>query len=102
MYYIVEIKGKQYCVKDGDLLDVDYTGFDKDASFDDVRVLLTKKEDGTVDIGTPYIDSVNISATITDEVRGPKVTTVHYKPKSGYVKKRGHRQKYSTLKISVE
>ncbi len=98
---IIETGGKQYLVEDGAVLKVEKIIGSKVGStitFD--KVLLT--DDGSnTQVGAPFIDGAKVSAEIIDEGRYPTVRVIKYRPKSRYFKKRGHRQEYATIKISL-
>ncbi|MEK7376281.1 MAG: 50S ribosomal protein L21 [Candidatus Margulisiibacteriota bacterium] len=98
MYAIIESGSKQYKVGAGSVIDVELTGQQKDekAVFD--RVLLAV--DGTdIKIGTPYLKSPKVSGTVIDQIKDDKVISFKYKRKTGYHRTKGHRQKYTQIKI---
>lgn len=99
MYSIVEIQGKQYRVETGAVLRVDRLDLAGGAAVPDIKVLLHKKSDEDIQVGKPYVSGVKVSAKVIDEVRGEKVVAVRYKPKSGYTKTHGHRQRYTRVQI---
>jgi len=101
---IIETGGKQYTVSKGDLIRIEklaavkgkeYKEGDK-ITFD--KVLLVDDGKDTT-IGTPYIEKAKVTATISKIGRAQKVTVIHYKQKSRYFKKAGHRQPYFAVKI---
>jgi large subunit ribosomal protein L21 len=101
---IIETGGKQYTVAKGDLIrieklaaveGVEHKEGDK-VVFD--KVLLVDDGKDTT-IGTPYIEKARVTATIAKIGRAQKVTVIHYKQKSRYFKKAGHRQPYFAVKI---
>ena len=63
--------------------------------------LLLVDDGSKVEVGAPYIKGAKISADLVEEGRTPKVTVIHYRAKSRYFKKRGHRQHFSKVKISL-
>lgn len=100
MYAICEIKGKQYKVEPGKEYRVDLLNLEENSDFEVDRVLLAKKEDGTIEIGTPYIENAKvITKVVKPVIKGNKVYAFKYKRRKGYHKKIGHRQKYSVIKI---
>lgn len=99
MFSIVEIKGKQYRVEEGASVSVDRIDQEPGSSYDDIKVLMHHKKEGESKIGQPYLDDVKVTAKVVEEERAEKVTAVRYKPKAGYTKRRGHRQKYTVLSI---
>ena len=97
-YAIVEDGGKQYKVVEGETIEVDRFQADIGEQVDLDRVLLISDGDQT-SIGTPYLDGVKISATVEDQIKGPKIVVFKYKPRVRYRVKTGHRQKYTRLRI---
>jgi large subunit ribosomal protein L21 len=98
MFAVVEIAKKQYIVQTGDVLDVQKL---KDPAGEIIfdKVLLVANQD-KVSIGTPYLDGAKIKATIEGQRKGKKVIVYKYKRRKKYRKKQGHRQKYTTIKIT--
>lgn len=64
------------------------------------KVLLIAGDDTTVTVGSPVIDGAKVTATCQGEKRSRKVLVLHYKPKTRYHKKNGHRQSYTRLLIN--
>jgi large subunit ribosomal protein L21 len=97
-YAIVEDGGKQYKVVEGSTIDVDRYQAEVGDQIDLERVLLiTDGEDTTV--GTPYVKGAKVEATVVSQLKGKKIVVFKYKPRVRYRVKKGHRQKYTRLKI---
>ncbi len=98
MYAIVEIAGKQYKVTEGSILNVDKLNIqDNEIIFDRILLVVTENE---VKVGKPTVENVKIKAQIIDkEVKGKKVIVFKWKRRKGYRRKKGHRQKYTKIKI---
>ncbi|MEI6528224.1 MAG: 50S ribosomal protein L21 [bacterium] len=99
-FAVINTGGKQYKVSAGDSVKIeklsgDYKVGDK-VVFD--KVLLVDNGKDTT-IGTPTIKGAAVNATIEKISRAQKVTVIHYKQKSRYFKKNGHRQPYFQVKI---
>ncbi len=100
MYAVIETGGKQYLIKSGDTLKVEKLDGEegKDVVFD--KVLMLAKEDGSdVQLGTPYLDGVSISATLEQQGRSKKMRVVKFKRKVRYKRVRGHRQHFSKVTV---
>jgi large subunit ribosomal protein L21 len=99
MYAIIEEGGKQFKVTSGDTIQVDRApeGDAKSLTFD--RVLLVGGE-GQPKIGAPLVAGATVTADVLGPVKGPKVVSVKYKRRKGYHKKIGHRQQYTSVKIT--
>ena len=100
-FAVIATGGKQYKVRTGDILKIekikgDWKIGDK-MSFD--KVLLLENGSDTK-IGTPNIAGAKVEAELKEIGRDRKIMVVHYKPKSKYFKKYGHRQPY--FKVSIE
>ncbi len=98
MYTIVKIAGKQYKFSEGDVLNVDKLNIDgNEAVFDKVLMLVN---DNDVKIGTPILNNVKITAEILDRgVKGDKVIVFKFKRRKNFRRKKGHRQKFTKIKI---
>jgi large subunit ribosomal protein L21 len=46
------------------------------------------------------LDGYEVTAEILGPVSGPKITMIHFKNKTGYRRRQGHRQKYTQVKIT--
>lgn len=100
MYAIVEISGKQFKVEAGREIFVDRLPVAKDEEVVFDKVLLLDA-DGTVTVGTPYVEGVAVKATVLDDTcRADKVFVFKKKRRKGYKKFNGHRQDLSKIKIN--
>lgn len=101
-FAIIQTGGKQYSVSRGDEITIEkITGTYKEGdsiTFD--KVLLVDDGKDTT-IGTPFIPNASVKATIIKIGRAPKITVVHYRQKSRYFKKNGHRQPFFKVKIDA-
>jgi len=52
-------------------------------------------------VGDPYIKGAKVSATYEEEGKHKKIKIIKFKAKSRYLKKQGHRQLYSKVKITT-
>ena len=91
MYAIVDIAGQQMKVEKGRKIFVNRLEGEKGASVDFTKVLLTD-DNGSVKVGTPYIDGVTVKATVVDHVKADKVLVFKKRRRKGYQKLNGHRQ----------
>jgi large subunit ribosomal protein L21 len=99
MYAIVDIKSKQFKVREGDTLYVPHLQTDagEEITFEDV--LLTAN--GDVQVGAPHVEGASVSATVLDHVKGDKVTVFKKKRRKRYRVKRGHRQQYTQIRVEA-
>ena len=99
VYAIIEDSGQQFKVTPGDLLRVDL----RDPAPDSIqfqRVLLVA--DGkNVKVGTPLVEGARVLAKVEKPlVAGPKVRKFLYRRRKGLRRRRGHRQKYTEVRIA--
>ena len=97
-YAIIQTGGKQYHCEEGATIEVDRLPVEAGATheFNDVLLLVGG---GQVQVGTPTLTGARVTATVLEQMKGPKLTVFHYKPKERQRRKTGHRQQYTTLKI---
>lgn len=100
-FAVIATGGKQYKVKVGDVVKIEKLSGDhevgKKVVFDEVLLV---DNAGTTVVGAPLIKGSKVEAEIKEIGRDAKVTVVHYKQKSKYFKKYGHRQPYFKVAIT--
>ena len=101
-FAIISSGSKQFLVKDGDVIFVETLkgtkGVGSKVNFE--SVLLTADGDA-VKVGTPNVAGAKSSRRDLEEGRDDKVTVIRYRQKSRYFKKKGHRQPYTKVKVSL-
>ncbi len=98
MYAIVRAGGRQEKVSVGDTLLIDKIG-EPGASIELTPVLLV---DGTtVTSDAAALSKVTVTAEVLKAAKGPKITILKYKNKTGYRKRQGHRQPLTQVKITA-
>lgn len=102
MYAIVDIKDKQFKVRENETVYVPYhSELETGDSITLDRVLLVSNGDGDVSLGTPTVDGATVDASVVDQVKGDKVIVFKKKRRKRYRVKRGHRQKYTKIRIDT-
>jgi len=102
MYAIIEDKGRQYTVREGDLIEIDRFDATEKETLVFERVLLVRDDDETR-VGTPAVAGAKVVATVIGEVKGPKIVVRKFKRRKNYRRKLGHRQRYTRVRIeSIE
>jgi large subunit ribosomal protein L21 len=97
MYAIIRAGGKQAKVREGDVLSVERI---KDKDTVSFTPLLVVSDDGTVISDKDALAKATVTAEVLGESAGPKVDIFKYKAKTGYRRRQGHRQKYTTIKVT--
>jgi large subunit ribosomal protein L21 len=97
MYAIIRAGGKQAKVHEGDVIDVERIKGSEKVSY---TPLLIVADDGTVIADREALSKASVTAKIVGESAGPKVDIFKYKNKTGYRRRQGHRQKYTTIEVT--
>lgn len=98
MYAIVDIAGQQFKVEKERKIFVHRLKAEEGASITFDKVLLVDNE-GSVKVGTPYIDGATVTAKVLTHLKGDKVIVFKKKRRKGYTKKNGHRQYLTQIQI---
>ena len=99
MYAVIETGGKQHRVTEGELIRVEKIEADTGSTIDFDRVLMVG-EGETVKVGTPVVDGAKVSAEVVQHGRGDKVTILKFKRRKHHMKRQGHRQWFTEVKIT--
>jgi large subunit ribosomal protein L21 len=98
VYAIVRCGGRQEKAAVDDVLTVDTLAGDVGSSVTLSALLVV--DGGNVISDPAELDRYNVTAEILGPVAGPKINMIHYKNKTGYRRRLGHRQHYTQLKIT--
>ena len=98
MYAVIETGGKQVKVEAGQAIYVEKLDVEAGKKFVFDKVLLV--EDGSLHLGTPYIEGATVEAKVEKQGRGKKIIVFKYKAKKQYKHKQGHRQAYTKLTVN--
>lgn len=97
MIAVIQTGGKQYIVKEGDVLKIEKleANVGDKVSFD----TLMSAEGEDVTLGTPSLGE-KVSGEVVEQGRDAKIEVVKYKAKSRYTRRTGHRQHFTKVKIA--
>jgi large subunit ribosomal protein L21 len=99
VYAIVRCGGRQEKAAVDDVLTVDTLAGDVGSSVTLPAVLVV---DGGKVISDPAeLDRYQVTAEIMGAIAGPKINMIHYRNKTGYRRRLGHRQRYTQVKITA-
>ena len=98
MYAVIKTGGKQYRVKEGDILRVEKLEGDK-GSMVELKDVLAVGEGEAVRLGAPAIDNAKVFCEILAQGKDKKVLLFKKKRRKGYSKKQGHRQFFTSIKV---
>lgn len=106
MYAIIEEGGGQRQVTVGQRLDIDLVqgGEAKPGSkitFDKVLAIGAGDGKAAAKVGTPYVAGASVTAEVVESLtKGDKIYIHKFRTREGYRRKTGHRQTYTTVKIT--
>lgn len=100
MFAVVEIAGKQYKIREGDIVftekldaaEGDTVTFDK---------ILAYSDDQKISVGSPTLTGAKVTANVVRQGKEKKIYVMTYKSKKNEKKKQGHRQPYTKLQIQT-
>jgi len=98
MYAIIEVGGKQYIVKKGDIIEVEKLDAEKGKEITLKKVLLAFKNK-QIEIGQPYLKDSSVQAKVLGHKRAAKVISYKYRRRKSSHWKKGHRQELTVLEI---
>ena len=98
MYAIVRCGGRQEKASVDDVLTIDKLSGEVGESITLPAVLIV--DGGQVITDSAALGDYEVTAEILGPASGPKINMIHYKNKTGYRRRQGHRQKYTQVKIT--
>ena len=98
MYAIIRTGGHQYRAEVGQTIDVEKLPYEVNQSFEITDVLLVGDDEKSL-IGQPLVDGAVVKATVVDQFRAPKVIVFKYRQRTNYLRRYGHRQQHTRLRI---
>jgi large subunit ribosomal protein L21 len=98
VYAIVRCGGRQEKAAVDDVLTVDTLAGEIGSSVTLPAVLVV--DDGKVISDPAELGRYQVTAEIMGAIAGPKINMIHYKNKTGYRRRLGHRQRYTQVKIT--
>lgn len=99
MYAVVRIGGRQYPAEVGKTIVVEKLPHEvgEKIQFDEVLLI---SDGGKVKVGQPLVEGATVTAEVVEQFKGKKIIVFKYKPRTGYRRKQGHRQRYTRLLVS--
>jgi large subunit ribosomal protein L21 len=98
VYAIVRSGGTQQKVSVGDVIEIDQLTPTVGESVTLPVVLLVDGASVTSDAQS--LSSASVTAEVLGATKGPKITILKFRNKTGYRKRQGHRQRYTQVKIT--
>lgn len=98
MYAIIESGGKQYRVAKEQVIRLEKLEVAEGDSLEFDQILMVADGD-QFKIGAPYVKGGKVSATVVKHGRGKKVDIIKFKRRKHHMKRQGHRQYFTEVKI---
>ena len=99
MYAVIKSGGKQHRVEEGEVLKLEKIEVPTGEAVEFSDVLLLGEGD-SVKIGEPLVAGAKVSAEVVSHGRHKKVTIVKFKRRKHHLKRAGHRQWYTEVRIT--
>jgi large subunit ribosomal protein L21 len=99
MYAVIKSGGKQYRVKEGDVLKLETLPEEvgSEVSFSEVLMLA---DGDKVTFGAPLVSKAKVKAEVLNQGRHKKVKIIKFRRRKHHMKQMGHRQNYTEVKIT--
>ena len=101
MYAVIQTGGKQYRVEPGKTVVVEKLVGDKGTQvvFDQV-LLVSSGDGGSVTVGKPTVSGAKVTGEIVEQTRGEKLVVFKFRRRKNYVRRNGHRQDVTVVKVA--
>lgn len=96
---VIKTGGKQYKVKEGDVLKVEKLSHEAGEKIKFDTLLIAETDGSAMELGEPSLGE-KVEAEILGDGQGKKILVVKYKNKTRYKRSLGHRQEYTQIKIN--
>ena len=99
MYAVIVSGGKQHRVKEGETLKLEKLEVETGGSVEFDRVLLVANGDD-VKVGAPVVEGAKVTAEVVSHGRHDKVNIIKFRRRKHHMKRQGHRQWFTEVKIT--
>jgi large subunit ribosomal protein L21 len=99
MYAVIKTGGKQYRVAAEDKIQIEKLAGEAGDIVEFTDVLMVANN-GSVDVGAPFVAGATVAAEILGQVRGPKVIIFKKHRRKHFRRKNGHRQDLTSVRIT--
>jgi large subunit ribosomal protein L21 len=98
MYAIIRTGDKQFRVEPGKTIRIPSLEAEVGQEVTFPEVLMTSA-DGEVKVGTPTVEGAVVTGEVVAHGKGEKIIVFKWKRRKNYRRKKGHRQKYTEVRI---
>lgn len=100
MYAVIVTGGKQYRVSEGDCCKFEQLDYNLGDTVEFENVLLLADND-QITLGKPYVSGAKVTGEIINQGRHDKIHVIHFRRRKHHIKRQGHRQNYTQVKITA-
>jgi large subunit ribosomal protein L21 len=99
MEAVINCSGRQFRVKEGMTIEVDYQKVEPGSTIEFSDVRYVGGTDGEPRIGSPSLAGAKVIAKVVGMVKGPKLIVANFRRRKNSRRRVGHRQKYMKVRI---
>ncbi len=99
MYAVIQTGGKQYRVAKGDVIQIEQLAGEPGQSIDFNEVLMISTEE-TPKFGSPLLAGAKVVGEVLEQGRKKKILIIKFRRRKHYMKRQGHRQNYTAVRIT--
>jgi large subunit ribosomal protein L21 len=99
MYAVFESGGKQHRVQEGEVLKLEKIELATGDTVEFDKVMLLGEGD-SVKLGQPLVEGAKVTAQVLSQGRHDKISIIKFKRRKHHMKRAGHRQWYTEVKIT--
>ncbi len=100
MYAIIRDQNQQTKVHEGDLVQLDLKSNVQPGDTLTFEEVLLVGNEGDVKVGQPTVPGAKVTAEVVGEEKGKKIIALRFKRRKNVRVKRGHRQRYTLVRIT--
>jgi large subunit ribosomal protein L21 len=99
MFAVFKSGGKQHRVSEGEIVRLERLDAEPGASVEFDEVLLIAEGDN-VNVGAPFVSGGKVTAEVVGHDRGDKIRIVKFRRRKHYMRRAGHKQWYTDVRIT--
>ena len=99
MFAVFQSGGKQHRVAEGDVVRLEKLSAEPGEEIVFDKVLLVSNGDD-FNVGAPYVESGRVTGEVMRTDRGKKIRIIKFKRRKDFLKRQGHRQWFTEVKIT--
>ena len=99
MYAIIKSGGKQYRVTEGQKVKLEQLDVEPGNTVDFGHVLMIADGDD-VQVGSPFVKNAKVTGEVVGQGRAKKIEIIKFKRRKHHMKRMGHRQNFTEVKIT--